>query len=126
MKILLSVALGGALGAVSRYYVVTQVTHWLGLSFPYGTIFVNVLGSFILGALTEIMALSWSVSQEIRAFLVVGVLGSFTTFSTFSLDVVYLFERGETASAAIYITASVILAIAAFMLGMRLFRLLLA
>ena len=123
MKILLSVALGGALGAVSRYYV---VTHWLGLSFPYGTIFVNVLGSFILGALMEIMALSWSVSQETRAFLVAGVLGSFTTFSTFSLDVVYLFERGETASAAIYITASVILAIAAFMLGMRLFRLLLA
>jgi len=126
MKLLLSVALGGAFGAVSRYYVMTQVTHWLGLSFPYGTIFVNILGSFILGALTEIMALSWSFNQETRAFLVVGVLGSFTTFSTFSLDVVALFERGETTSAAIYITASVILAIAAFILGMRLFRLLLA
>jgi fluoride exporter len=126
MKLLLSVALGGAFGAVSRYYVMTQVTHWLGLSFPYGTIFVNILGSFILGALTEIMALSWSFNQETRAFLVVGILGSFTTFSTFSLDVVALFERGETTSAAIYIAASVILAIAAFILGMRLFRLLLA
>lgn len=86
---------------------------------------MNVLGSFVLGALTEIMALSWSVSQETRAFLVVGVLGSFTTFSTFSLDVVYLFERGQTASAAIYIAASVILAITAFVLGMKLLRLIL-
>ena len=126
MKILLSVALGGALGAISRYYVVVQVGHWLGLSFPYGTLVVNILGSFILGALTEIMALSWSVSQEVRAFMVVGVLGSFTTFSTFSLDVVYLFERGQTTSAAFYIAASVILAIAAFMLGLRVFRLILA
>ena len=125
MKLLLSVALGGALGAVGRYYVVGQVGHWLGLSFRYGTLVVNVLGSFVLGALTEIMALSWSVSQETRAFLVVGVLGSFTTFSTFSLDVVYLFERGQTASAAIYIAASVILAITAFVLGMKLLRLIL-
>ncbi len=125
MKILLSVALGGALGAVSRYYVFVQVGHWLGLSFPYGTLVVNILGSFVLGALTEIMALTWSVSQETRAFLVVGVLGSFTTFSTFSLDVVYLFERGQTTSAAVYIAASVVLAIVAFMLGMRLFRLIL-
>jgi CrcB protein len=125
MKLLLSIALGGALGAVGRYYVVGQVGHWLGLGFPFGTLVVNVLGSFILGALTEIMALSWSVSQETRAFLVVGVLGSFTTFSTFSLDVVYLFERGQTASAAIYIAASVILAITAFLLGMKLLRLIL-
>ena len=125
MKILLSVALGGALGAVSRYYVMSHVGHWLGLSFPYGTIIVNVLGSFILGALTEIMALTWSVSPEVRAFLIVGVLGSFTTFSAFSLDVLYLFERGQTTSAAVYIAASVVLAILAFVLGMRLFRLIL-
>jgi len=125
MKILLYIALGGALGAVSRYYVMTQAGHWLSLSFPYGTIIVNVLGSFILGVLTEIMALSWSVSPEIRAFLIVGILGSFTTFSTFSLDVLYLFERGQTTSAAVYIAASVVLAIVAFILGMRLFRLIL-
>lgn len=125
MKMFLSIALGGALGAVSRYYIVGQVGHWLGLSFPFGTLAVNIIGSFILGALTEIMALSWSVSQETRAFLVVGILGSFTTFSAFSLDAVYLFERGETTTAAIYVAASVILAIAAFVLGMKLFRLLL-
>jgi CrcB protein len=125
MKMILFIAAGGAMGALGRYFVVIQAGHWLGFSFPYGTLIVNILGSFILGSLTEIMALSWSVSQETRAFLVVGLLGAFTTFSTFSLDVVYLFERGETASAAVYIAASVVLTIAAFMLGLRLFRFLL-
>lgn len=125
MKMILFIAVGGAVGAVSRYVVVSQAGHWLGLSFPYGTLIVNILGSFILGSLTEIMALSWSVSQEVRAFLVVGLLGAFTTFSTFSLDVVYLFERGQSGSAAMYIAASVVLAIMAFMLGLRLFRFLL-
>ncbi|MEX2451338.1 MAG: fluoride efflux transporter CrcB [Rhodospirillales bacterium] len=125
MKMILFIAAGGAMGALGRYFVVSQAGHWLGFTFPYGTLIVNILGSFILGSLTEIMALSWSVSQETRAFLVVGLLGAFTTFSAFSLDVVYLFERGETASAAVYIAASVVLAIAAFMLGLRLFRFLL-
>ena len=78
MKVLLAVAAGGAIGAVGRYLLVTQVGHWFGTAFPLGTIVVNVLGSFILGALVEIMALAWSPSLELRALLTVGVLGAFT------------------------------------------------
>ena len=87
MKILLAVAAGGALGAVGRYLVITQVGHWFGTGFPLGTIVVNVLGSFAMGLLIESAALFWSPSQELRALLAVGVLGAFTTFSTFSMDV---------------------------------------
>ncbi len=126
MKIVLSIAIGGAFGAVFRYFLMSQIGHWFGLGFPYGTLVVNVIGSFILGSLVEIMALTWSASQEMRAFLVIGILGSFTTFSTFSLDVVSLFERGQTVSAAAYIAASVVLTIMAFVFGMRLFRFILS
>jgi len=126
MQMLIAVAAGGAVGAVGRYLVMSQVGHWLGASFPYGTLAVNVAGSFLLGALVEIMALVWSTSQEMRAFLVVGVLGAFTTFSAFSLDAVALFERGAVGAAALYIAASVFLAVAGLVAGLALFRLLLA
>ncbi|MHA1569851.1 MAG: fluoride efflux transporter CrcB [Alphaproteobacteria bacterium] len=126
MQMLIAVAAGGATGAVGRYLVMSQMGHWLGASFPYGTLVVNIVGSFILGALIEIMALVWSPSQEMRAFLVVGVLGAFTTFSTFSLDAVVLFERGEIGAAALYATLSVLLAVGGLLAGMSLFRLVLA
>lgn len=122
MKLLLSIAAGGALGAVGRYWLMARMTHWLGFGFPYGTLMVNVLGSFILGALVEVMALVWSPSEEMRAFMVVGVLGSFTTFSTFSMDVVTLFERGETMAAAMYVLASLIFSVASFFIALGLFR----
>ena len=126
MNMLLAVACGGALGAVARYLVMAQVGHWLGTVFPYGTLIVNVVGSFALGALIEIMALVWSPSQEVRAILVVGFLGAFTTFSTFSLDVVALVQRDALAQAALYIAASVTLSVAAVYAGMRVFRMVLA
>lgn len=125
MQMLIAVAAGGAVGAVGRYLVMSQVGHWLGMSFPYGTLVVNVVGSFVLGALVEIMALVWSTGQELRAFLVVGVLGAFTTFSTFSLDAVALVERGAIGAAALYVAASVFFAIAGLVAGLALFRLLL-
>jgi CrcB protein len=126
MKMILSIALGGAIGAVGRYLAMSGVGHWLGTAFPYGTLVVNVAGSFVLGALVEIMALAWSPGSELRALIVVGILGAFTTFSTFSLDVVLLFERGALSSAAIYILTSVAFSIAAFMAGMYIFRHILA
>ena len=126
MKLLLAVAAGGALGAVGRYMVMSQVGHWLGTSFPYGTLTVNVLGSFVLGVLVEVMALAWSPSAELRALLVVGMLGAFTTFSTFSMNVVLNYERGELAVTALYIVASVVLSIAAFFAGLALMRVILA
>ena len=122
VKILLAVAAGGALGAVGRYLVVSAVGHLFGTSFPLGTIVVNVVGSFVLGALVEAMALVWSPPLELRAMIVVGVLGAFTTFSTFSMDVVLLYERGALGPAALYIGVSVILSIGAFFLGLSLLR----
>lgn len=126
MKMLLAVAAGGALGAVGRYLVMTQIGHWLGTGFPYGTLSVNVIGSFILGVLIETMALAWSPPAELRALLVIGALGAFTTFSTFSMDVALRYERGELALTALYIIASVALSIAAFFAGLALMRMLLA
>ena len=126
IHIILAVAFGGAVGAVGRYLAVTQVSHWLGGSFPYGTLTVNVVGSFIMGALIEVFALAWSPSQMIRAFLTVGCLGAFTTFSTFSMETVLLVERGETGQAAIYALASVILSVLGFFAGLQLFRTILA
>ncbi len=125
MKLLLAVAAGGALGAVGRYLVMVQVGHWLGSAFPYGTLTVNVVGSFVLGLLIETMALVWSPPAELRALLVVGVLGAFTTFSTFSMDVVLHYERGELAVTALYILASVVLSIAGLFAGLALVRVIL-
>ena len=126
INILLSVAAGGALGAVGRYLVMSGVGHWLGTGFPYATLTVNIVGSFILGSIVEIMALTWSPGQEVRAFLVVGVLGAFTTFSTFSQDVIFLIERHQYAPAGLYIALSVVLSIAGLFFGMALFRQILA
>ena len=125
MNMLLAVAIGGAFGAVGRYLVMSQLGHWLGTGFPYGTLAVNVIGSFIMGCLVEIMALVWSAPQEIRALLVVGFLGSFTTFSTFSLDVYVLYERGHMQALALYMAGSVVLSVAGLVAGLRGMRLLL-
>ncbi len=126
MKLVLAIAAGGALGAVARHFVTSWLGQALGHGFPWGTLAVNVLGSLALGTLVELMALKWSAGPEMRAFLVVGVMGAFTTFSAFSLEVVALAERGQTAAVAGYVAASVILSVGGFLAGLRLFRLLLA
>ncbi len=119
------VALGGAAGAVARYAVMSGTTVLLGHGFPFGTIVVNVVGSFVLGVLIELSALVWTPSPELRAMIVVGVLGSFTTFSTYSLDVVTLWQRGEMGLATGYAITSVVLCILAIWLGMVLARIVL-
>ena len=126
VKLILSIAAGGAIGAVSRYLIMVQIGHWIAGQFPWATLAVNVAGSFALGALVEALALVWSPSQEIRVLLVVGVLGSFTTFSTFSLDAYFLFERGELGWASVYIAATVVLSIGGFIAGLAVFRVLLS
>ncbi len=129
VQILASVALGGALGALGRYFMITQVTHWFAPwigGFPLGTLAVNVVGSFAMGVLVEVMALTWSPSAELRAFLTVGFLGAFTTFSTFSMEAVLLYERGALLQAAGYVGASVVLSIAGFIAGLYLLRVALA
>ena len=126
MNMILSIAAGGAIGAVGRYLTMVGIGQWIGHGFPYGTLIVNIVGSFALGSLIEILALTWSPSVEIRAFFIVGLLGAFTTFSTFSLDVITLIERGEFLPAASYIIVSVVVSIAALFFGMMIFRHILA
>jgi CrcB protein len=122
MKMLLAVALGGAVGAVLRYKTVGWVAHLMGHGFPWGTLVVNVVGSFAMGALIELGALKLNLSGEMRAFLAVGLLGAFTTFSTFSLDVATLWERGAVMATGAYIAASVALSILALFAGLAFVR----
>lgn len=121
-NLILAVAAGGAAGSVARYLAMSGIGHWTGSGFPYGTLVVNVMGSFVMGALIELMALVWSPSQEMRALLTVGVLGGFTTFSTFSLDVVYLLERHQLAATALYVLASVVVSVLALFAGLGVVR----
>ena len=123
MRIPLAVAAGGAIGASARYLLVGGLDRWLGAGFPMGTLAVNALGSFMLGVLIEVTALVWLPAPEVRALLVVGVLGSFTTVSAFSLDALVLFERGASGLAGLYLAASVTLSLAGIYAGMRLLRL---
>jgi len=122
VKIVLAIAAGGALGSVARYLFAGQVTRLAGSHFPWGILVVNVLGSFAMGVLVETMARSWSASPEMRAFLAVGVLGGFTTFSSFSLDAALLIQRGSLGPAAAYVLGSVALSILGLFAGLALVR----
>ena len=124
--IILTVAAGGATGAVARYLLASQIGSWTGPAFPWGTFAVNVLGCAIMGLLTELFALAWSPSPEMRAFLTVGILGGFTTFSAFSLDAVLMMERNDWAPALFYVVGSVVLSLLGFFAAMRLVRVLFA
>lgn len=122
MNGILAIAFGGGLGSVARHYASSAMISFLGGIFPYGTLLVNVLGSFVMGVLIETMAQKWPVTPETRAFLVTGFLGGFTTFSTFSLDVFKLAETGQAAMAAVYIALSVFVSIIAIFGGVWLMR----
>ncbi len=122
MNVILAVAAGGALGALGRHFVNMAAVHLLGTGFPWGTLAVNVIGSFTMGLIIELSALIWSPSLQLRAFLTVGVLGAFTTFSTFSLDVALLYGRGELVLAAGYIIFSVVLSVGALFAALALVR----
>lgn len=122
MRDILFVGAGGALGAIGRYLVFITVVKLLGSGFPYATIIVNVSGSFVMGILAELIALQWAISLHTRLFLLVGCLGAFTTFSTFSLDVAALYQRKELGLAGLYIATSVLLSIGAFFVGLLLVR----
>jgi len=114
------VALGGAVGAVLRYLGVLGAARWLGAGFPYGTLAVNVAGSFLIGVVFS--ALTAREAMHLAPFLTVGVLGGFTTFSAFSLDALILWERGAAGLAAAYVLASVALSLGAVGLGVIVVR----
>ena len=122
MKEILAVALGGVIGAVARYLVYVAAGHLLGTGFPYGTLFVNVVGSFAMGVLVETWALVWSTSTAMRLLMATGILGAFTTFSSFSLDFALLFERRAYGLCTIYTIASFVLSVGALFAGLHLMR----
>jgi len=106
-------AVGGALGSVARYVLGFYFGKALGSMFPWGTLFINITGSFLIGAFAESFALRWNADPAMRIFLIVGICGGYTTFSAFSLEVVAMINRGSVAAAASYIASSVILSIGA-------------
>ncbi len=120
MTPLLQVALGGAIGASARYMTGIATARLLGKGFPWGTLTVNILGSFLMGVL--VVALLHLSANRYAPLLMTGVLGGFTTFSAFSLDAITLYERGQGAIAAGYVAASVILSLAALFAGLTLAR----
>jgi len=122
MNHLLAIASGGAIGAVSRYLMSNGVYAMLGRSFPYGTLAVNVLGSLLMGILYILLLDRVSLSMEWRAALQIGLLGAFTTFSTFSIETLLLIENGELSRAVVNIILSVVLCLAAVWAGVLIGR----
>ena len=118
MTNLLLVALGGAIGASFRHLSGMAALRILGAGFPWGTLFVNVFGSLIMGLFIAWLSKKSGVSNELRLFVATGILGGFTTFSAFSLDVANLFERGDVMGTASYVMASVVLSVAAVFMGL--------
>ena len=116
---LAQVALGGAAGAVARYATGQAALRVLGTGFPWGTLAVNVVGSFAMGVCAVLLMQS---GGRFSPLLMTGLLGGFTTFSAFSLDAVTLFERGQVGLAAAYVGASVVVSIVALMAGLLLAR----
>ena len=117
-----AVATGGAIGSVTRYYLDSLIQSLVGSPFPFGIFVVNISGGLIMGLLTEMMALKWNVSMETRAFLTTGILGGYTTFSTFSLQSAMLIERHAYGQAAVYIAGSAVLSIVALFAGLWIVR----
>jgi CrcB protein len=118
----LIVFLGGGLGAAIRHGVNLGIARLLGTGFPFATLLINVTGSLIMGLAAAYFAFKGDASQHWRLFLTTGILGGYTTFSTFSLDVALLYERGEIGLAALYVLLSVAVSIAGLFAGLALVR----
>lgn len=119
---LISIAAGGALGAVARYGASNAVYRLLGRDFPWGTLAVNLIGSFLMGLLFVLLLERMSVSAEWRAAVLIGFLGAFTTFSTFSIETLNLLEEGAVVGAVLNMVASVSLCVLVCWVGLVLGR----
>ena len=121
-QLIIAVAFGGALGSVTRYLVGIGSGKLFGVDFPWGTLIINVTGSFLIGLFVGMFATRWDLPQAVRVFLTVGICGGYTTFSTFSLDAFYLMERGQAVAAGAYMIGSVVLSVGALIGAMLLVR----
>ncbi|WIY51484.1 fluoride efflux transporter CrcB [Devosia sp. YIM 151766] len=123
MQAVFLVGLGGAIGATARYGAYVLVGRWWAAGFPLATLLVNILGSFLMGVLIGTLARTLpAFANEIRLFVAVGILGGFTTFSSFSLDTIVLIERGEIGQALLYIGLSVVVCLFGLYLGLLITR----
>ena len=116
------IAAGGALGAVLRHGVNTASLQMFGDTFPYGTFFINIFGSFALGVVISVFDHFWTPSDLMRAFLITGILSAFTTFSTFSLDVIHLLERQQYLYMSLYYLGSITLSVASLLMAVHIVR----
>jgi CrcB protein len=118
----LIVFLGAGIGGALRHGVNVGAARAFGYQFPFGTLIVNIVGSFVMGAFAGYFAFRPGIAQHLRLFLTTGILGGFTTFSAFSLDAALLIERHSYAMAAGYIAGSVAASVAALFFGLALFE----
>lgn len=118
----LIIFVGSGIGGALRHGVNVASSHLVGHAFPAGTLFVNIIGSLLMGLLVGIFSCKGCGDPGLRLFLATGVLGGFTTFSTFSMDIVTLYRRGELAAAAAYAAGSVAVSVGALVLGLYLVR----
>lgn len=125
MNTYIAIAFGGAFGAMSRFWLHTAVQKFNGSSFPLGTFTVNILGSFLIGVIFVVMAEKAQLPESLRPLIMIGFLGAMTTFSTFSLDALLLFEQGHYNIALFYIVSSVALCLFAAFAGIQLARVML-
>ncbi len=122
MNTYIAIAFGGAFGAVSRFWLHSAVQRFNESNFPLGTFAANLLGSFLIGVFFVVLAEKADLSETWRPLIVVGFLGAMTTFSTFSLDALLLFEQGHYNTALFYIVSSVALCLFAAFAGMQMTR----
>jgi CrcB protein len=115
----LAIAAGGAVGALLRFWVSSGVYALLGRTFPYGTLAVNVLGSLVMGILYVLLLERTAGGVEWRAFFLIGLLGAFTTFSTFSIETLNLMEQGEPLKAGLNVVVSVVICVTGAWLGVQ-------
>jgi len=121
MGTVLAVGVGGGLGALARYYIAGWVQP-PGVAFNWGIFVVNITGGLLMGMIVEASALRLNLSPELRSFLTVGILGGYTTFSTFSLDSALMLQKGQYGLAAAYVVGSVVLSIFALFAGLWIIR----
>ena len=122
MQLIIAIAAGGALGSVLRHLTTSHAMQFWGGAFPYGTFIVNAIGSLLMGVVIGMLAKYFDGNQLLRAFLTIGLLGGYTTFSAFALDSIVLIERGDWISAVIYVILSVSTAILGLWLGLATMR----
>ena len=122
MGMIIAIAIGGAIGALCRFWLSIHLAQTFGTTFPWGILLVNITGCLVMGAVAEASVQLWQMTPEAKGFLMTGVLGGFTTFSAFALDTAVLTERGDMIAGMLYVLCSVGGSIAAVFLGLYLVR----